>query len=122
MKKLFFLVCVLPLFNACDYDNVEDLYGVSSCDTESVSFTNDIVPIIESHCVSCHSGSSPSGSLDLLDFESLSESALNIGVNGLLNRIGRSEGSSGAMPTNYKLTDCQIEQINSWIEQGLINN
>jgi mono/diheme cytochrome c family protein len=122
MKKLLFLVSALALLNACDYDSEEDLYGIGSCDTESVSYENDIAPIIVENCISCHSGDSPSASLDLTNFEALTASALSSGNSGLLNRIERLEGQSGAMPTSYRLTQCQIDQINAWIEQGALNN
>ena len=122
MKKLFFLVSALALLNACDYDSEEDLFGNDSCDTESISYENDIAPIIAGNCTSCHSGGTPSGNLDLADFEIVAESAQNSSYSGLLNRIGRSEGEPGAMPTSYKLTQCQIDQINAWVEQGALDN
>tara|TARA_B110000196_G_C20899911_1_gene545429 strand:- start:323 stop:691 length:369 start_codon:yes stop_codon:yes gene_type:complete len=122
MKKLLFLVSALALLNACTYDNEVDLYGVNVCDTDSISFAYDIAPIIEVNCTSCHSGESPSASLDLTNFEALTASVLSSGNSALLNRIERLEGQSGAMPTNYRLTQCQIDQINAWVEQGALNN
>ena len=65
MKKLFFLVSTLALLNACDYDSEEVLYGINSCETESISYENDIVTIIVENCTSCHSGGTPSGWLTL---------------------------------------------------------
>ena len=122
MKKLLFLMSALALLNACDYDSEEDLYGIVSCDTESISYENDIVPIIVGNCISCHSGDAPSASLDLTDFEALTESALNSDNNGLLNRIERAELSGGAMPTNYRLMQCEIDKISAWVAQVTLNN
>jgi hypothetical protein len=122
MKKLLFLMSALALLNACDYDSEEALYGIDLCDTESISYENDIATIIVENCISCHSGESPSASLDLSDLEVLTASALNSGNRGLLNRIERSEGQVGAMPTSYRLTQCQIDQINAWVEQGALDN
>jgi hypothetical protein len=122
MKKLLFLMSALALLNACDYDSEEALYGIDLCDTESISYENDIATIIVENCISCHSGESPSASLDLSDLELLTASALNSGNRGLLNRIERSEGQVGAMPTSYRLTQCQIDQINAWVEQGALDN
>jgi hypothetical protein len=122
MKKLFFLMSALAFLNACDYDSEEALYGIDLCDTESISYENDIATIIVENCISCHSGESPSASLDLSDLEVLTASALNSGNRGLLNRIERSEGQVGAMPTSYRLTQCQIDQINAWVEQGALDN
>jgi hypothetical protein len=126
MKKLLFLVSALALLNACDYDSEEDLYPIDDdyaiCDTESISYENDIVPIIVENCISCHSGDAPSASLDLTDFETLTESALNSDNNSLLNRIERAELSGGAMPTNYRLMQCEIDKISAWVAQGTLNN
>ena len=122
MKKLFFLMSALAFLNACDYDSEEALYGIDLCDTESISYENDIATIIVENCISCHSGESPSASLDLSDLEALTANALNSGNRGLLNRIERSEGQVGAMPTSYRLTQCQIDQINAWVEQGALDN
>ena len=122
MKKLLFLMSALALLNACDYDSEEALYGIDLCDTESISYENDIATIILENCINCHSGESPSASLDLSDLEALTESALNSDNNGLLNRIERAELSGGAMPTNYRLMQCEIDKISAWVAQGTLNN
>ena len=122
MKQIIPLISLLALLNSCYYDSEDLLYGVDSCDTESLSYANDIAAIINAHCTSCHSGETPSGGLSLVAHVDVSASVLNATADGLIDRIERIEGASGAMPTSYTLTQCQIDQINSWAEQGALNN
>ena len=122
MKKLFFLSAVLALFSSCYNDSEEALYGENYCDSDVMSYVDNIEPIITANCTSCHSGETPSASLNLDSFDAVKLSALNTTNDGLINRVERLEGESGAMPTNYRLTQCQIDQINSWIDQGALNN
>ena len=122
MRKIIPLIIILASFSSCYYDSVEVLYGVESCDTVAISFVDDIAPIMEAHCTSCHSGETPSAGLSLEAHADVSSSVLNTTANGLINRIERAEGESGAMPTSYKLTQCQIDQVKAWAGQGALNN
>tara|TARA_B100000795_G_scaffold268717_1_gene256286 strand:+ start:4219 stop:4587 length:369 start_codon:yes stop_codon:yes gene_type:complete len=122
MKKLFLLSTVLALYSSCYNDSEEALYGDVQCDTDVMSYIDDIEPIITANCTSCHYGVTPSASLNLDSFDAVKLSALNTTNDGLVNRVERLEGESGAMPTNYRLTQCQIDQINAWIDQGALNN
>tara|TARA_B110000977_G_C10978391_1_gene455131 strand:+ start:777 stop:1145 length:369 start_codon:yes stop_codon:yes gene_type:complete len=122
MKKLLFLACILPLIGSCDYDSEDQLYGTELCGTDAISYADIIEPIINSNCASCHSGASPSAGLRLDDYDLVRASTQNAGSKSLVNRIERAEGSAGAMPTNYRLAQCEIDQINAWIEQGGLNN
>ncbi|MCC7464922.1 MAG: hypothetical protein IT261_01555, partial [Saprospiraceae bacterium] len=59
MNKLlissFVLASVVMLSqNSCYYDNEVDQYGVAVCDTTGISFSQDIMPIINANCISCH--------------------------------------------------------------------
>ena len=122
MKKLVILVCAFSFFSSCDYDSEDKLYGTELCDTESISYADIIEPIISDNCTSCHSGASPSAGLNLDNYDAVWQSAQNTENKSLVNRIERAEGAAGAMPTNYRLAQCEIDQINAWIEQGGLNN
>ena len=120
MKKLFFLVSILALVSSCSHDSEEVLYGL--CDTEVISYAAIVEPIIQTNCNSgCHSGENPSGALYLNSYETIKSNAENMGNDGLINRIERTSGS-GVMPPQGRLTQCQIDQIIAWVEQGALNN
>ena len=125
MKNILALLIAfvaLSLVNSCSYDNEEHLYGIQICDTLSMSFESDIAPIINEHCTSCHGGETPSAGLSLMNYNELIVSANDDTNSGIINRIQRTEGEVGAMPTTYRLSHCQIEYIKAWVNQGALNN
>jgi len=117
MRKFLTLVSFtgLMLMGSCYYDVEQDLYPQDPCETQNMSFANDIKPIIDQYCVSCHSGANPSASIDLSDYPGVKA----IADNGLLQEvISRPNGDPTLMPPSGKLSDCRIRKINSWVIDG----
>lgn len=115
----FLLLCLFGILSGCYFDNEEDLYPSSpgGCNTTAVSYNNDIVPIMNSRCVSCHSGGFPSGGL------ALNTHALVSGnINNIIDRIKRNLDDALLMPQGAKLDPCSIEKIEAWARQGALNN
>lgn len=118
MKKLYgILTIVLPLitiaFTGCYYDNEEDLYvGSTTCDTTSVTYTQDIVPIFAANCNSCHSGSGASGGIFTDNYESVVQNIIRI--HGAVNHL---DGFRGMPDQSSPLPDCELSKINAWINQ-----
>jgi hypothetical protein len=95
--------------NACNED----------CDTLNVTYGATIWPLIQTNCYGCHSGANPSGGIPLIDYNSV-VAAANSGK--LYGSVSHSPGFV-AMPKNApKLSDCKIDQIRIWIENGKPNN
>lgn len=95
--------------NFCDED----------CDTTNVTYSGTIWPLIELNCYGCHSGSQPSGGILLVDYNSVVIQANNGKLFGAVNHDTGFE----PMPKNApKLSDCKIDQIKIWIEDGTPNN
>lgn len=113
------ILMVLFGTQACYYDNAEELYPNTECDTTAMSFQNDINPIIQTNCTVCHSGSTPSGGLLLTNHAQIAAAA-NSGK--IMDRISRSNGDPLLMPQTGKLGDCSIAKIEAWINQGTLNN
>jgi len=88
------------------------------CDTLMVSFSEDILPVFNFHCKSCHSGAQPAGNLMLTNHE---EIEAEIG-NNIIDRINRDNSDNLLMPPAGKLDDCVIEKIIAWKNQGSLNN
>lgn len=88
------------------------------CDTTNFKFTTNIKPIIQNNCVGCHSGSAPSGKIDLSTYSGIQAVALN---GKLYGSVSWSAGFS-AMPKSQKLPNCQITQLKKWIDAGSQNN
>jgi len=123
MKKLFFIFYSLSFLIACSYDSEEELYGITLCDTELMSFTDDVWPIIQENCVSCHGGETPFAGLALEQYSQIRTSADDASDAGLINRIERYEGEPGFMPKDLsRLEQCSIDKIKAWVEQGALEN
>ena len=121
MKKLIFSIAFLSsviFLNACYDDNEETLYrfSQSSCDTSNVTYSSLIVPIFQSSCISCHSGSSPSGNLNLSTHGNI-VSAVNS-----KNLYARITSTSNPMPPSGLMDGCKIKQVKKWIDSNMPNN
>jgi uncharacterized membrane protein len=90
----------------------------SSCTTANMSFANDIAPIISTNCNGCHSGSSPSGGINLSNYSGVAA----IAASGKLYNSVAQNGMAQAMPQTSKLSDCNINKIKSWVDAGYPNN
>ena len=91
----------------------------TGCDTANVKYSTHIKPIISNFCQGCHSGTSAGGGINLVTYDGVKAIALN---GKLLGSISFLAGYS-AMPKNgSKLSDCDINKINIWINAGAPNN
>ena len=93
---------------------------IADCDTSLVStFALIVAPIIENSCQGCHSGTSPDADLMLTNYTEISASALN---GSLMNSL-LALNEAVLMPYNSSgLSECQITQIQKWVDAGAPNN
>jgi len=120
-RGLFFVGIITTTFlNSCYYDNVEELYPHPlECDTTNVTFSNDVFPILEANCISCHSGGAPAGNVNLETYDDIVASA-NSG--GLMGTIKHESGWSPMPKNGAKLDDCSIAKLDVWVAEGMPNN
>ena len=118
---LFSLAIFSISFQGCTYDIEEDLNPNTECDTLSVSFSSDILPILDSNCSSCHGESYPEADLNLTEYESVASSVL---TGKTLERIMLpiDDGSVMPPPPYSLLTECEIDKIVAWTNQGALEN
>ncbi len=90
----------------------------NTCDPTEFAYAANILPIVDSYCKGCHSGTNPSGGIRLESFNDIKGAA----TSGKL--LGTVTGASGysVMPPAGKLQDCQIEQLNNWVAANSPNN
>jgi hypothetical protein len=112
------LVMVAFAFLACSSENEEDILpdpGEERCGNETVSLSNNIVPIINQNCSisGCHV--SGTGRLDLSVRDNIIQSA---------NQIKNFTQSVFMPPqrSGKALTDAQKETIFCWVENGALDN
>lgn len=109
----------LLLTTSCYKDNEEHLYPGTACDTENVSFSADIWPVVSSNCVGCHSGAAASGGVRMDNYAEWVE-AINGGR--VMGAIRHESGFSPMPKGGGKLSNCSVSQIEAWIEDGMPDN
>ena len=112
--SLFLSLCV-P--SGCYYDNEEDLYGVVACDTSSLSYKNDIAPILNSYCYTCHvPNSGQAGATPFNTYNDLKPLTGSVTL--------RVDDPVSPMPptTAVPLPDCERQKIKAWIKSGALDN
>jgi hypothetical protein len=96
----------------------------------TVSYTNQIAPILESRCESCHSGDDAKGDFDTTSVANLLKKGKKSGLGVVAGKPGESsvvkyiEGEKKPrMPKGKKpLTDEQIGLIKGWVAQGAVDD
>lgn len=122
MKKLVFITialffCFSLLLTSCTYNSEEELYP--GCDTIGVSYSNDLVPILQANCYVCHSESEHLGGVTVEGYAYLSMLASH---DSLFGPINHSPGYIPMPESAPKLSDCDIAKFKSWIDNGYPNN
>jgi len=92
----------------------------------SVSFVNDVMPIIESRCVNCHGGQRTEEGLVMRSYEDMMAGSDNGPVivpgdvaNSLLVELIAAQKMPKKGP---KLTPPQVQIITDWVAAGALNN
>ncbi|RLD25983.1 MAG: hypothetical protein DRI75_12515 [Bacteroidetes bacterium] len=126
MKKLISIAAVLILIlslTSCYYDEVpEEPIRPPNLD---VSFANNIQPIFNTHCISCHNGTlNP----DLREGNSYNFLTITDPDSVVPNDADGSElyqrliGVGNIMPPSGALSNNDVSLVRDWINQGALNN
>lgn len=124
--KWVMMAMTATTLGSCYNDNMESLnINKNGCDTTNITFSKNIRPIIDQQCASCHASGvyqTLGGSYNLDGYANVKGFA---DPNGLLIKsvIGDPSVSQRMPPIPAsKLSDCQISQIQQWINGGASNN
>lgn len=122
MKKItqITLIVLIAIISGCYYDSEERLYPkmYNPCDDLVPTFSKTVTTILQP-CMTCHSNSNASASGSGIKLENFTDVQSNTSLMGSINH------SSGfiAMPqSGGKLVDCEISQLQKWIDNGMPNN
>lgn len=125
----YFLLVLL--FESCTHDKGKIVVPEVTCNTPAVvSFSSDIIPIFDKYCNTsgCHSGSSPTGNLNLES--SMAYSQLMKHSSGYIDTMhpdysllyAQINSTSQPMPPTGNLDKCDLNLIYKWIQQKAKNN
>ena len=91
----------------------------SACDTVNVTYAGTVAPLIANMCTGCHSGPGPDGNIDLTTYTGVHAVAV---LGTLSGAIQHQYGYSSMPPVGGGLSDCHIQQVLIWVQQGSPNN
>jgi hypothetical protein len=116
-RLLITISVILPLCFApsCKHHPDEIIPPISECDTTNVTYTGEVLPVLQAYCYGCHTGSNPSAGIDLSNPEHL-RAVVNNGrlVGSLLHNADYSP-----MPQGVTLPVCALRQIILWAQDTI---
>lgn len=125
MKQLLLISAAIGLVligSQCTYHNAEEYFNTPNtdlCDTTNMSFSTNVTPILESNCYACHNSVDQTAGITLDNYEGVKSAASQ----GLLLPVIKHEDGYPAMPLySAQLDSCSINQIEAWVNQGMLNN
>jgi hypothetical protein len=126
MQPKFLLITLLigasVLYLAgCSKESEDKLAGTTTCDTTGISYSLQIVPILQNNCYVCHGSGSTAGSggIDLSSYSKLKVYADN---GYLVGNVTHAPGYVGMPYGLPKLPACEVNTIVAWVNQGTKNN
>lgn len=121
-SKIIFL-CLLSsslfYFSNCTFDNEEELLEDFVCDTTDVAY-GDLTYIFSDICANCHNETFTYRDEIKMDTYENVKSSINTGL--VWPAINHEEGVP-PMPNGLpKLSDCDLNKIEAWIDAGMPEN
>lgn len=107
-------ILLVAVIYSCSSDKLPE-----TCSTAAdVSFSMDVLPILNANCVSCHSGPSPEAGIDQSSWATVKATVDNGSFLGSIKH----ESPYVPMPLNGELDPCNIQIIETWVNEGAENN
>lgn len=118
-KKLIVPLLIITLqvisFQSCVNNNEEDLYGIKPCDTTDVTWESPVREILRQYCVMCHGPSYAAKGVRHDSYES-EKIVINDGrLRGVINHL---PGYSKMPKDRGKLPECELNILNTWLDNG----
>lgn len=116
---LFLKISLFITFPSCYYDNEEDLFPPDDCQLDQVTYSGDIIPILQQRCYNCHGPGQNQGNLNFEDYDGLQRI---VGTGQLLGSVRHEAGFSPMPEGAGMIPECEIRKLEKWIEEGAPNN
>jgi len=118
---LLLLIAFLP---GCYYDSEEKLYPQlsTSCDLTNVTYAATVTPILQASCYSCHSNSNAASSGGGVKIQNYADVVILANNGKIMGTINHASGFQAMPQGGGKLADCEISQLQKWIDNGKLNN
>ncbi|MEO8116697.1 MAG: cytochrome c [Bacteroidota bacterium] len=121
IQKLVAAALITLFANACSSHSKDVISPTnnSPCDVSNVTYSMNVLPIISNNCYSCHGNGNTSGGIILEGYDNIKIQADNGNLKGVITHAP----GYPAMPMDKPmLSDCDINTITAWINDGAPNN
>ena len=120
-KQIALVLSIMAFgISSCVSDVEEELIPVDlTCNTDNVSFSQDVLPIIQANCYQCHDAATSTAGVNLEGYDRIRAVAI---TGTLVGVIDHQPGFSQMPKNRAKLPICDIEVIKQWIEDGTPQN
>lgn len=95
------------------------------CDTlNAISFTNQVFPVLQNNCITCHNSPPGDGGILLNNYAYVlaASGAMRNGTPVLTGALRHINGFAPMPSIDYMLNECSIRTIELWISQGALDN
>ena len=115
------MALIFILFASCEKNNEADLYGSEPCDTTDLTWVNGISEIFSVYCVYCHNVNLNYKGVRHDNFEEEMK-VIRKGDDRLRAVINHEPGYKRMPYEGPKLSDCNIQKIETWLNNGTPEN
>lgn len=118
LKKCHFLFSVSLIVAACSYEDPDTLTAITPIVTQA-KYIENIKPIMDNNCVSCHAQTPINGApMPLVTYAQVKNAVLN---QNLINRISLENGNGLLMPEGGpRMPQSTINLVMQWQQDGLL--
>lgn len=111
-------ILTFAIFQSCTFDEAP---RVLDCDNLSdISFATDVLPILTTNCATtgCHDDATGSSGYRFGNYTNTKEAVDGGRVVGAINH----ENGFSNMPASFQLQPCEIDIIETWLNEGALDN
>ena len=115
MRKLILYATLLFLLTACSEKTVQEIDTQIAAQSKFTTFNKDIKPLFSIRCAPCHTtGGDRNNKWD-------NYNTTKTLITGIIGRVIKTPDNSLFMPKNgVKLNDAEMDLLNKWINDGLL--
>ena len=122
MKKAFLPLLSLLLISCSSSVEDKKTSSIDCGKMSEMSYTNDILPILETNCLSCHNEENYSKKADGRLFEGYKNFKKYVDKGTVVRAINHEAGVVNMPYRKAKLDTCTIAKIEAWVNEGAKNN
>lgn len=124
--SIFFAVIGIFSLPSCYYDVEAELYpdtGTPTCDTTTAKFGAFVSPLMVSKCATsgCHNTTTASAGVNLDGYTNI-KNFMSKNQPLFFGSINHRSGFSAMPKGGAKLSSCEINKLQVWVNAGLLNN